>query len=114
MKMRLSLIRTLAARPGLLLMDEPFGALDEITRRRMHDEFLRLHAARGFAALLVTHSIDEAVYLADRVLVLSDAPARVMAEFVVAFPRPRAAQVRYSGEFARLCGQVSLALEQNV
>ncbi|MFM8992625.1 MAG: ABC transporter ATP-binding protein, partial [Actinomycetota bacterium] len=69
MKMRLSLVRTLAAKPQLVLLDEPFGALDQLTRHHLHDEFLRLHAQQRFTALMVTHAIDEAVYLADRVVV---------------------------------------------
>jgi NitT/TauT family transport system ATP-binding protein len=112
MKMRLALVRTLAAQPTLVLMDEPFGALDDITRRRMHDEFLRLHAERRFSALLVTHSIDEAVYLADRVVVLSDAPASIVGAFDVPLARPRPVQVRFTSEFAHLCGTVSAALGQ--
>jgi NitT/TauT family transport system ATP-binding protein len=111
MKMRLALVRTLAARPELVLMDEPFGALDDITRRHMHDEFLRLHAERRFAALLVTHSIDEAVYLADRVMVLSHAPARITHEFANSLARPRPPDIRFSAEFSALCRAVSNALE---
>ncbi len=111
MKMRLSLVRSLAARPQLLLMDEPFGALDQITRNRLHDEFASLHASQKFSALLVTHAIDEAVYLADRVLVMSGAPGRIMQEFVIDFARPRAAGLRYSPEFASLCGAIAESLQ---
>ncbi|MGA0377746.1 MAG: ABC transporter ATP-binding protein [Ilumatobacteraceae bacterium] len=110
MKMRLSLVRSLAARPDLLLLDEPFGALDQITRHRLHDEFGALHESEGFSALLVTHSIDEAVYLADRVLVMSSAPGRIVGEFAVPFPRPRSDDLRYSSEFAALVGNVARSL----
>lgn len=110
MKMRLSLVRTLAARPDVLLLDEPFGALDQITRHALHDEFAALHAQHRFAALMVTHAIDEAAYLADRVLVMSAAPGHVVAEFTVPYARPRAAALRFSHEFATLCGEIARSL----
>ena len=113
MKMRLSLVRALAARPRLLLMDEPFGALDQITRNRLHDDVASLQASQGFAALLVTHAIDEAVYLADRVLVMSAAPGHIVQEFVVGLARPRTANVRYSPEFASLCGAIAESLQRH-
>ena len=112
MKMRLSLVRALAARPRMLLMDEPFGALDSITRNRLHDEFATLHKSRGFSALFVTHAIDEAVYLADRVLVMSEAPGRIVREFTVPFARPRTSALRYSPEFASLCGAIAESLHE--
>jgi NitT/TauT family transport system ATP-binding protein len=112
MKMRLSLVRALAARPRMLLMDEPFGALDSITRNRLHDEFASLHKSRGFSALFVTHAIDEAVYLADRVLVMSEAPGRIVREFTVPFARPRTSALRYSPEFASLCGAIAESLHE--
>lgn len=111
MKMRLSLVRTLAARPSLVLLDEPFGALDQITRHRLHDEFALLHTEQKFAALLVTHAIDEAVYLADRVVVMSQAPGRIVGEFAVPFSRARSASLRYSPEFGDLCGRIAHCLE---
>lgn len=113
MKMRLSLVRTLAAKPRLVLLDEPFGALDQITRHRLHDEFLRLHGQQRFAALLVTHAIDEAVYLADRVLVMSASPGEVVGEFTVPSTWPRERRNRYSSEFAELCGTISQCLERH-
>jgi len=111
MKMRLSLVRTLAAQPSLVLLDEPFGALDQITRHRLHDELARLHAEQGFAALMVTHAIDEAVYLADRVVVMSQAPGRIVGEFAVPFARTRNNSLRYSPEFGDLCGRIAHCLE---
>lgn len=111
MKMRLSLVRTLAAQPSLVLLDEPFGALDQITRHRLHDEFARLHTEQGFAALMVTHAIDEAVYLADRVVVMSQAPGHIVGEFAVPFVRPRTNSLRYSPEFGDLCGHIAQCLE---
>ena len=110
MKMRLSLVRTLAARPSLLLCDEPFWSLDQITRHRLHDEFAALQREHGFAALLVTHAVDEAVYLADRVLVMSRAPGRIVAEVAVPFEHPRRADLRWQPDFAALCGRVAGAL----
>ena len=111
MKMRLSLVRTLAAAPSLVLLDEPFGALDQITRHRLHDEFARLHTEQGFAALMVTHAIDEAVYLADRVVVMSQAPGRIVGEFAVPFTRTRVDSLRYSSEFGEVCGLIARCLE---
>ena len=111
MKMRLSLVRTLAAAPSLVLLDEPFGALDQITRHRLHDEFARLHTEQGFAALMVTHAIDEAVYLADRVVVMSQAPGHIVGEFAVPFARTRVDSLRYSSEFGELCGLIARCLE---
>ena len=111
MKMRLSLVRTLAAAPSLVLLDEPFGALDQITRHRLHDEFARLHTEQGFAALMVTNAIDEAVYLADRVVVMSQAPGRIVGEFAVPFARTRINSLRYSSEFGEVCGHIAQCLE---
>lgn len=111
MKMRLSLVRTLAAQPSLVLLDEPFGALDQITRHRLHDEFAVLHTEQKFAAVMVTHAIDEAVYLADRVVVMSQAPGRIVGEFAVPFARARSASLRYSPEFGDLCGHIAHCLE---
>ncbi|MFM7525605.1 MAG: ABC transporter ATP-binding protein [Actinomycetota bacterium] len=123
MKMRLALVRTLAAKPQLVLLDEPFGALDQLTRHHLHDEFLRLHAQQRFTALMVTHAIDEAVYLADRVIIMSGAPGRVVAEYPVAefieaknsgaSKRPRESLMRYQPEFSALCGRISASLESN-
>ena len=77
----------------------------------MHDEFARLHTEQGFAALMVTHAIDEAVYLADRVVVMSQAPGRIVGEFAVPFARTRVDSLRYSSEFGELCGLIARCLE---
>lgn len=110
MRMRTSLARSLVLDPGLFLFDEPFGALDEITRERLNDELLRLHATKGFGALFITHSVSEAVYLSTRVLVMSGRPGRVVASFAVPFGRERTPELRFTPEFAALCGEVSAAL----
>lgn len=110
MRMRVSLARSLTLRPPIFLFDEPFGALDEITRERMNDEVLRLFRLENFAGLFITHSIFEAVYLSTRVLVMSARPGRIVAEFDVPFGYPREPDLRFEPEFAELSGQVSHAL----
>jgi NitT/TauT family transport system ATP-binding protein len=104
MRMRASLARS------LVLFDEPFGALDEITRERLNDELLRAHQLRAFAALFVTHSVAEAVFLATRVVVMSARPGRVIADIAVPFGYPRVPELRYTPEFGALCGEVSAHL----
>lgn len=110
MRMRVSLARALMTRPSLFLLDEPFGALDEMTRLRMQEELQRIYAETGFAALFITHSVTEAVFLASRVVVMSARPGRVTASFDVPFPHPRPAELRYDPEFGRIAGEVSAAL----
>jgi NitT/TauT family transport system ATP-binding protein len=97
-------------KPRVFLFDEPFGALDEITRERLNDELLRLFQLEGFAGLFITHSISEAVYMSTKVLVMSSRPGRIVASFDVPFEYPRAHSLRYEPKFAELCGEVSTAL----
>jgi NitT/TauT family transport system ATP-binding protein len=111
MKMRVSLARSLVMDPKLFLFDEPFGALDEISRERLNDELLRLFKDIGFAGLFITHSIAEAVFLSTRVVVMSARPGRIIAEIDVPFDYPRQPELRYDAAFARLSGEVSEALK---
>lgn len=110
MRMRASLARSLVMKPRVFLFDEPFGALDEITRERLNDELLGLFQREGFAGLFITHSIAEAVYMSTRVMVMSPRPGRITASFDIPFAYPRNHDLRYSPKFAELCGQVSHAL----
>jgi len=100
MQMRASIARALVTAPGLLLMDEPFAALDEITRNRLDDELLRLRREHRLTVLFVTHSIHEAVYLSDRVIVMAARPGRVIADIAITPGVPRDDAYRVSTEFA--------------
>ncbi len=111
MKMRSSFARALVTSPNVLLMDEPFAALDEITRQRLNDDLLSLWQRNGFTVLFVTHSVYEAVYLAQRVLVLSARPGHVVADVPIDEPYPRAAVWRMSPQFGVHCRAASAALE---
>lgn len=110
MKMRVSLARSLALKPKVFMFDEPFGALDEITRERLNSELLDLFRVEGFAGLFITHSIQEAVFMSTRILVMSARPGRIVAEFDVPFEYPRRDDLRYEPDFAGLAGKVSEAL----
>ncbi|NHI17896.1 ABC transporter ATP-binding protein [Microbacterium excoecariae] len=112
MRMRASLARSLTLNPDLFLFDEPFGALDEITRQRLNDELLRLFAQRGFGGLFITHSVAEAVYLSTRVVVMSGRPGRIVDVVDVPFDMPRDPEIRFSSEFGALVGRVSHALKE--
>ncbi len=111
MQMRVSLARALATQPSVLLLDEPFGALDEITRQRLNEELLRLWGNDGFTALFVTHNVYEAAFLSQRVLVMSKRPGQIVADIAVPFEYPRDSSLRSEPEFARLTGDISRALE---
>jgi NitT/TauT family transport system ATP-binding protein len=110
MKMRASLARSLALNPDVFMFDEPFGALDEITRERLIDELIALYMRKGFTGLFITHSIPEAVYLSTRVVVMSPRPGRIVEVFEIPFAYPRPAELRSSPEFTEVCGEISLAL----
>ncbi len=110
MRMRVSLARALVTEPQLLLLDEPFGALDDITRHALNEELLALWQAHRWTALFVTHNIAEAVFLSQRVLVLTGRPSRIVADIPIPLPLPRTRELRAQAEFARLTGRVADAL----
>jgi NitT/TauT family transport system ATP-binding protein len=107
MKMRVSLARALVTGPNLLLLDEPFAALDDLLRQQLNEELLRIWLQQGWTAVFVTHNVAEAVYLSERILVLGRSPGNVLHDVTVPFGRNRTADLRGEPEFARLCGQVS-------
>ena len=107
MRMRASLARSLVLQPNVFLFDEPFGALDEISRERLNDELLSLFKTKNFAGLFITHSIAEAVFLSTRVLVMSARPGRIVADYEVPFEYPRSHDLRYEPAFAELSGKIS-------
>jgi NitT/TauT family transport system ATP-binding protein len=110
MKMRASIARALVTEPDLLLMDEPFAALDEITRFRLNNDLLALWQSLGRTVVFVTHSVFESVYLSQRILVMSPRPGRVVAEIAIPATYPRDEQFRTSAEYAGYCRQVAQAL----
>ena len=110
MKMRASLARTLTLKPPLFMFDEPFGAVDEITREYLNEETLKLFEQERFAGIFITHSISEAVFLPTRVLVMSARPGRIVASYDVPFPYPRQPDLRFDPQFAGLSGEISHAL----
>ncbi len=110
MKMRVSLARALVTRPDILLMDEPFAALDEITRFRLNNDLLELWRKLNMTVIFVTHSVFESVYLSQRVVVMSSRPGRVSAEFRIDTPEPRVEDFRMSASYAAYCREVSQAL----
>jgi NitT/TauT family transport system ATP-binding protein len=112
MKMRASLARSLTLKPPVFLFDEPFGAIDEITRDHLNVELMRLFELERFAALFITHSISEAVFLSTRVHVMSARPGRIVASFDVPFGYPRPDGLRFEPEFAELTGALNQALRE--
>jgi len=111
MKMRASIARALVTHPAVLLLDEPFAALDEITRQRLNDELLALWSEQAPTAVFVTHSVFEAVYLSQRVLVLSGQPGRLIADLPIALAYPRTPALRLQPQFMQHCRNVTEALE---
>lgn len=110
MKMRVSIARALVTNPRLILMDEPFAALDEITRQKLNDDLLQLKAQIGATVIFVTHSVFESVFLSDRILVMAARPGRVVREIIVDEPYPRGIAWRTAPEYGRIARQTSDAL----
>jgi len=111
MAQRVALARALAHDPQVLLLDEPFASLDALTRERMSQELLRIWQARRKTVVMVTHSISEAILLADRVLVLSSRPGRLKLELPIALPRPRTLEMTHTRGFGELAAKVRAAIE---
>jgi NitT/TauT family transport system ATP-binding protein len=114
MKMRVSIARALATSPKLLLMDEPFAALDEMSRDRLNEELLRLRAEQKWTGVFVTHSVEEAVFLSTRIFVLAPNPGRIRAMFPVDLPALRNAALRETPQFDELVTQVSRAMRDAI
>jgi NitT/TauT family transport system ATP-binding protein len=112
MRMRVSLARALTLAPELLLLDEPFGSLDEMTRHRLNEELLQLRARSGFAAVFVTHSVAEAVFLSNRIVVMAAHPGRIHVECAVDLPYPRDAALRGRPEFLAQVNEVARRLHE--
>jgi NitT/TauT family transport system ATP-binding protein len=110
MQQRVAIARALASAPGLLLMDEPFGALDEMTRERLNLQLMNIWTVTGTTVLFVTHSIPEAVFLSTRVVVMSSQPGRISRIIEIDLPQPRTAGTREAARFLELVGQVRAAL----
>ncbi|MBV6397599.1 MAG: Aliphatic sulfonates import ATP-binding protein SsuB [Anaerolineales bacterium] len=111
MAQRVAIARALIHDPDLLLLDEPFGSLDALTRERMGAELSRIWQARQKTVIMVTHSIGEALFLADRVLVLSARPGKIKLDLKVGLPRPRQDEMRYTTRFGKLARQLKDAIE---
>jgi len=110
MKMRVSIARALATRPKVLLLDEPFAALDEMTRDRINEDLLRLREEQGWTALFVTHSVAEAVFLSTRIIVLAPHPGRVAHDLAIGIPFPRTEETRVTPQFEECVADVTRAL----
>ncbi len=112
MKMRVSIARAMVTKPRLILMDEPFAALDEITRFRLNNDLLTLKAKIGCTVIFVTHSVFESVFLSDRIVIMAARPGRVIREVSVDAPYPRDEEFRTSADYAALCREASKALQE--
>jgi len=110
MRMRVSIARALVTDPDLLLLDEPFAALDEITRMALNDDLLRLWESRRATVVFVTHSVFESVYLSTRIAVMTARPGHIAADLVVGLPQPRERGLRTAPEYAAVCAAVSVHL----
>jgi NitT/TauT family transport system ATP-binding protein len=114
MKMRVSIARALVTRPPVLLMDEPFAALDEFTREKLDDDLLALWEAENWTVIFVTHSVYESVYLSERVLVMGARPGRILRDLTIDAPHLRNREFRATPEYVRQCAEISEALRHDV
>ena len=114
MKMRVSIARAMVTEPAILLMDEPFAALDEITRQKLNDDLLALWAKARFTVVFVTHSVFESVYLSQRIAVMAARPGRIIADVAIDAPAPRQPTFRMSAEYTAVCRAVSDRLHQAI
>ena len=112
MKMRVSIARAMITKPRLLLMDEPFAALDEMTRFKLNNDTLALWQAQQFTTIFVTHSVYESVYLSNRIIVMAARPGRIIADIAINEPYPRTDSFRNTSRYAELCVKVSQALQK--
>lgn len=114
MRMRVSIARALVTDPELLLLDEPFAALDEFTRFRLNEDLLQLWRERGCTVVFVTHSVFEAVFLSNRIVVMTPRPGRIVADCTIDLPYPRLRDLRTSPEYAAECRRISGLLDQSL
>ena len=110
--MRVSIARAMITKPRLLLMDEPFAALDEMTRFKLNNDTLALWQAQQFTTIFVTHSVYESVYLSNRIIVMAARPGRIIADIAIDEPYPRTDSFRNTSRYAELCVKVSQALQK--
>lgn len=114
MRMRVSIARALVTRPPVLLMDEPFAALDEFTREKLDDDLLALWRAENWTVIFVTHSVYESVYLSERILVMGARPGRILHDVAIDAPYPRGRAFRESHDYVARCAEISAALREGV